>query len=148
MAKISIEQIEATLLERKIDAVKVHEIIKDLEQVVEEEKADRLAETDPKPKWEHLIILDDPEKKFASLGTDFVGWVVQQKEGTDAGLVLSKLVDAAKTQNEGGRKKKLLIKGFTDLFDALKPKSLKEKGIRIKTKHPVRILTVDGKTLL
>lgn len=147
MAKISLEQVEATLLERKIDAIKVHEIIKDLEQSIEEDKADRLSDTDPKPpKWEFLIVVDDPDKKLA--GTDFVGWCVTHKEGTDAGLVLSKLVDAAKTQNEGGRKKKLLIKGFTDLFDALKPKSLKEKGIRIKTKHPVRILTVDGKTLL
>ena len=146
MAKISIEQVEATLLEQKVDPAKVSAIIKDLEQVVEEEKAERQDGTAPSPKWEFLIVVDDPEKK---LGTEFVGWVVTQKEGTDAGLVLSKLADAAKTQNESGkRKKKSKIEGFKDLFTALKPKWLKEKGIRIKTKYQVRCLTVNGKNLL
>jgi hypothetical protein len=146
--KISIEQVEATLLEQKIDPAKVSAIVKDLEQVVEEEKAERQESTDPKPpKWEFLIIVDDPDKKLD--GTDFVGWCVTQKEGTDSGLVLSKLADAAKTQNDSGkRKKKTRIEGFKDLFTALKPKWLKEKGIHIKTKYPVRILTVNGKNLL
>ena len=63
--------------------------------------------------------------------------------------MLSKLADAAKTQNDSGkRKKKSRIEGFKDLFTALKPKWLKEKGIRIKTKYPVRVLTVNGKNLL
>ena len=147
MAKIDIENVEMILLERKIEAVKVAEIIKDLKQAVEEEKAERQESADPKLKWEHLIVIDDPEKKLA--GTDFVGWVVTQKEGTDAGLVLSKLADAAKTQNDSGkRKKKSIIAGFADLFVALKPKFLKDKGIRIKTKHSVRVLTVNGKNLL
>lgn len=147
MAKISIEQVEATLLEQKVDPAKVSAIIKDLEQVVEEEKAERQDGSAPSPKWEFLIVVDDPDKKL--VGTEFVGWCVAQKEGTDAGLVLSKLADAAKTQNESGkRKKKSIIAGFTDLFAALKPKWIKEKGIRIKTKHPVRVLTVNGKNLL
>ena len=146
MAKISIEQVEATLLEQKVDPAKVSAIIKDLEQVVEEEKAERQDGADPKPVWEHLIVIDDPDKKLA--GTDFVGWVVKQKEGTDSGLVLSKLTDAAKTQNESGkRKKKSRIEGFKDLFSALKPKWLKEKGIKVCTKTAVRVLTVNGRTL-
>jgi len=145
--KIDIDNVEMILLERKIDSVKVAEIIKDLKQAVEEEKAERDDSALPKAAWEHLIIIDDPDKKLA--GTEFTGWVVTQKEGTDAGLVLSKLADAAKTQNESGkRKKKSIIAGFTDLFVALKPKWIKEKGIRIKTKHPVRVLTVNGKNLL
>ena len=145
--KIDIEQVEMILLERKVEQVKVAEIIKDLRQAVKEEKAERDDTALPKAAWEHLIILDDPDKKLA--GVDFVGWVVQQKEGTDAGLVLSKLADAAKTQNDSGkRKKKSIIEGFKDLFTALKPKFLKDKGIRIKTKYPVRVLTVNGKNLL
>ena len=145
MAKVDIENVEMILLERKVDSVKVAEIIKDLTQAVEEEKAERQEGAEPKLKWEHLIILDDPEKKLA--GVDFVGWVVKQKEGTDAGLVLSKLTDAAKTQNDSGkRKKKTRIEGFKDLFAALKPKWLKDKGIKVCTKTAVRVLTVNGKT--
>jgi hypothetical protein len=80
------------------------------------------------------------------MGVEFTGWVVKHKEGTDAGLVLSKLTDAAKTQNESGkRKKKTRIEGFKDLFVALKPKWLKDKGIKICTKTSVRVLTVNGK---
>jgi len=148
MPKVSLENVEMILLERKIEAVKVAEILKDLTQAIEEEKAESQENADPKPpKWEFLIVVDDPDKKLA--GTDFVGWVVNQKEGTDSGLVLSKLADAAKTQNDSGkRKKKTRIEGFKDLFTALKPKWLKEKGIRIKTKYPVRVLTVNGKNLL
>jgi hypothetical protein len=146
MPNVSLEQVEMTLLERKIDPAAVSAILKDLTQAIEDEKADKQENADPKPPaWEFLIVLDDPDKKLA--GTDFVGWVVKQKEGTDTGLVLSKLIDAAKTQNESGkRKKKSRIEGFKDLFVALKPKWLKEKGIKVCTKTAVRVLTVNGKT--
>ena len=147
MAKIDLENVEMILLERKVEPAIVSAIMKDLTQAIEEEKAEKDDSALPKLAWEHLIVIDDPDKKLA--GTDFVGWVVNSKEGTDAGLVLSKLADAAKTQNDSGkRKKKSRIEGFKDLFTALKPKWLKEKGIRIKTKYPVRVLTVNGKNLL
>lgn len=141
--KVSLEQIEATLLERKIDPPKVQEIIKDLTQAAEEEKADRDSNS-PKPKWEYVIVLNDPDGKIKD---DFTGWVVTQQEGQDTGLVLSKLTDAAKDSNESAKRKKSLIKTFEDLFHALKPKWTKEKGLKIKTKEPVRVLKVDGKTL-
>lgn len=140
--KVSLEQIEATLLERKIDPPKVQEILKDLQQAVEEEKAD--GGKGPKAKWEHIIVLNDPEGKIKE---DFTGWVVVQQEGQDSGLVLSKLVDAAKNQNEASVRKKNLVKCFGDLFESLKPKFLKEKGLKIKTKDAVRVLVVNGKTL-
>ena len=141
--KIDIEQIEATLLERKIELPKVKEIIKDLIQAAEEEKADKSSDG-PKPKWEHIIVINDPENK---LGTEYTGWVVIQKEGQDAGLVLSKLRDSLKEHNESCKKKKNILQNFGELFQALKPKFLKDKGLKIKTKEAVRVLTVNGKTL-
>jgi hypothetical protein len=143
MAKITIEQVEATLLERKVEPVKIQEIIKDLTQAAEEEKEER-ANDGPKPKWEHVIVLNDPEGKIKD---EVTGWVVQQRDGQDAGLILSKLTDAAKSQNESSKRKKSLIKSYLDLFDALKAKFTKEKGLRIKTKEPVRVLVVNGNTL-
>lgn len=142
--KVSLEQIEATLLERKIEPVKVHEIIKDLTQAVEEEKADNQANAEPKTKFEYLIVVNDPEKK---LGDEFTGWVVKQRQGQDAGLVLQKLKDAASEQNTSAKRKKTRIESFGDLFAALKGKFIKEKGIAIPTKEAVRVLTVNGKTL-
>ena len=145
--KVNIENVEAILLERKIENVKVQEIIRDLEQAVEEEKEDRIANADPKQKWEHVIIINDPDGKLDSMKDDFMGWVVQQREGQDTGMVFSKLTDAARLQNESAKRKKTLIKTFGELFDGLKSKWLKEKGLRIKTKIPVRVMTVNGRTL-
>ncbi len=142
--KVSLEQIEATLLERKVDPPKVQEIIKDLLQVLEEEKADRDANKVPKAKWEYLIVINDPDKK---LGTEFTGWVVKNLEGQDAGLTLGKLTDAAKSQNESSKRKKSLITGFGELFSVIKTKFLKDKGLKVCTKEAVRVLTVNGKTL-
>lgn len=143
--KISLEQIEATLLERKIEPPKVQEIIRDLKQAAEEDAADAANSAGPKPKWEHVIVLNDPDGKLK--GEDFTGWVVTQQEGQDNALVLGKLTDAAKTQNESAKKKRSIIQNFGELFQALKPKFLKEKGLKIKTKNAVRVLTVNGKTL-
>ena len=56
MNKVSIEEIEAAMLENKIDQNKVQAVIKQLEQVIEELKNDK--ETTPKPKWEYIILLD------------------------------------------------------------------------------------------
>lgn len=145
--KVSLEQIEATLLERKVEPLKVQDIIKDLTQAVEEEKEDRIANADPKQKWEHIIIINDPEGKLDSVKEDFTGWVVQQRDGQDAGLVLGKLSDAAKAQNDAAKRKKKLIKSFSELFEALKSKFTKEKGVKVKTKHAVRVLVVNGKTM-
>lgn len=142
--KVSIEQIEATLLERKIEPPKVQEIIKDLEQAANEEKEERAANAGPKPKWEHIIFINDPDNK---VGTEMTGWVVKQQEGQDAGLITGKLTDAAKTFNESSKKKKNLIKSFGELFAYMKPKFLKEKGLKIATKEAVRIIPVNGKTL-
>lgn len=142
--KVSIEQIEATLLERKIDPPKVQEIIKDLTQAANEDAEERRENAGPKQKWEHVIVLNDPEGKIKD---EVTGWVVQQREGQDSGLILSKLTDAAKTQNESAKRKKTVIKSFIDLFESLKSKWTKEKGLRIKTKEPVRVFVVNGKTL-
>jgi hypothetical protein len=144
MAKVSLEQIEATLLERKIDQPTVSAIIKDLAQAIEEDKEDKANENGPKAKWEHLIVLNDPD---GLIKTDMTGWVIVQQDGQDAGLALGKLTDAAKSQNEGAKRKKTLITSFGELFQALKPKNLKEKQLKIKTKEAVRVLIVNGKTL-
>lgn len=142
--KIDIEQIETTLLERKVEPLKVKEILKDLIQAAEEDKEDNAAEKGPKLKNEFLIVLNDPEGKIKD---EFTGWVITQSEGMDSSLALSKLTDAVRNQNEVTKKKKNIIKSFSELFHGLKPKSLKEKGIKIKTKEAVRVILVNGNTL-
>ena len=140
--KIDIEEVESALLEKKFDPVKVSEVIKTLEKVAEEIKADNKANAMPKQNWEHIIILNDKDGLLKN--KEMSGWVVQQEAEADAGLVLSKLIDAAKTQNEAAKRKKNVIKDFVALFESLKPKVAKEKKVRVKTKELVRVLLTDG----
>jgi hypothetical protein len=72
-------------------------------------------------------------------------YIVQQEEGQDAGLILSKLKECATTQNETAKRKKSRLDSIRDIFDGLKSKFAKEKKLKIKTKEPVRILLTDGK---
>lgn len=138
--KVSIEEVESMLLEKKIDPNKVQEIIRDLNKVVEEEKEEVAGEKPPKQKWEHIIILNDPNNQIKE---EIMGWVVQQQQDQDAGLIIGKLQDAMKAHNETVRKKKHLIDKFTDLFGVIKGKFVKEKGLRIKTKEAVRVLVLN-----
>jgi len=144
MSKIAIEEVESLLLEKKFDPAKVTEIVRELEKVAEEIKEDNKANAAPKQKWEYVIVLHDKEGFLKD--KEIAGWVVQQEADADAGTVLSKLVDAAKTQNTSGkRKKRSVITNFVELFESLKAKFAKEKKLRVKTKELTRVLLPDGK---
>ena len=141
--KVELENVEEILLQKKVEPIKVQEIIRDLEQAAEEEKEDKKANAGPKSKYEFVVILNDKDGILKD--KEIAAWVVQQLDGQDAGLVLSKLSDAAKTQNEAAKRKKNMITDLVGLFESLKPKWLKEKGLKIKTKELVRVIIADGK---
>ena len=141
MSKISLEEVEAKLREKNVDAQIVKTVIKELEEVVEEEKDNR--DTTPKQKNEFLIVLLDPNDELK--GRDFTGFVVQQKQGDDAGLVLDKIRTAAHDTNAAKKRKKNMIKTMTDAFHGIKRAFIKSKNIMIKTKIPVRVLITNDK---
>lgn len=141
--KVSIEEVESKLLENRIEPNQVQTIIRQLEEVVEELKAEKDAEMTPKQKWEFVIILNDPNNILN--GQEIAGWVVQQEADADTNLIFGKLLDTAKNQNESQKRKKNYITDLTNLFEYLKPKFLKEKKIRIKTKELTRVLVTNGK---
>ena len=143
MKKVSIEEVESTLLENKIPADKVKTIVKQLEEVVEELKNEPKGE---KVSWEHVIVLQDKDGVLKD--KEIAGWVVNQHEGDDAGLILTKLSSAAKNQNEAAKRKKNVITNMVELFEGLKPKwVVKDKKIRIKTKELTRVIVTDGKLI-
>jgi hypothetical protein len=157
---IAIEEVESVLLEKKFDPVKVQEVIHDLEEIAQELADEKAKEADvvvdpnglpadigadglPKIKWEYVIVLNDKENYLKD--KEIAGWVVQQEENADAGLILSKLSDAAKDQNESAKRKKNKLASLTDIFDGLKAKFLKSKKLRIKTKDLTRVI-IAGKS--
>lgn len=158
--KISIDEVEAVLLQKKIEPAKVAEIIRELEGIVEEVAAEDAKETGseveedglpadvgadatPKEKMEYLIVVNDPDNVLD--GAELMGWVVQQKADEDAGTVLARLCDAAKDQNEGAKRKKSALTDMIQVFEGLKGKFLKSRKLRVKTKEAVRVLVTDGK---
>ncbi len=140
--KVSIEEIEAKLLENKIEPTKVQTIIRQLEEVAEELKAEKDTEA-PKAKWEFVIVLNDKEGYLA--GKEIGGWVVQQEKDADADTILTKIGEAASRQNESAKRKRNFMTDLTSVFEYLKPKFLKEKKVRIKTKELTRVLITNGK---
>lgn len=141
--KVDITQIEQTLLERKVELLKIKEILNDLVQAAEEDKADKADTKTPTAKYQHVVILNDPDGKFKD--EEMTAWVVVQQEGKDNATVLADLRDAAKYQNDGSKRKKNLITNMGELFQSLKPKFLKEKGIKIKTKEAVQVKIINGR---
>lgn len=145
MSKIAIEEVEQVLLQHKVpDAPK---IIEDLEAIIEELKADREANAEDRPKYEFVVILNDPNNKLQGLNAEdeVTAYVVQQEEGEDAGTIISKISDAAVAQNETAKTKRGRLQNAREVFEGLKPKFLKDKKLKIKTKEPVRILVGTGK---
>jgi hypothetical protein len=140
MSKITIDEVESVLLQKKVDPAKVQDIVKDLEKIVEELAEERKANAGDRQKWEYVIVLNDKESVLK--GKEISGWVVQQHEGEDAGTIVAKLMDAAKNQNEAAKRKKHFLSSVREIFEGLKSKFLKEKKLRIKTKELTRVLIV------
>ena len=141
--KVDLEEVESLLLKKQIDPVKVSQIINELEKVAEEIKEENKAIKGPTKKWEYIIILND--KDGVLTGKEIGGFVVQQPTDDDVNLILSKLCDAAKSQNEVTKKKKNMISDLPSLFEHLKSKFAKEKNVRIKTKELTRVIVTQGK---
>ena len=154
--KIELKKIEVAMLENGVDEELIKAVMLQLEEEAAEEIQPEVADdqptnedlTDnsedlPKVKYEYVIILNDKEGHLTD--KEIAGWVVQQEENADAGLVLHKLKEAAKDQNEKAKRKKNAITSLEDLFDGLKAKFLKSKNIKIKTKDLTRVIVSNGK---
>lgn len=142
MSKVALEEVESVLLQHKVE--EANSIIEDLRKIIDQLKAEKGDEE--KPKWEYIVVIHDTtgELKDQKLDEKVAAYVVQQEEGEDAGTILSKLASAASVQNEQAKRKKTMLNSMRDIFDGLKPKFLKEKKVKIKTKEAVRILVTDG----
>jgi hypothetical protein len=145
MSKISIEDLQSILSKQNIAPQVVQTVLKEAQEIIQEEKEDRQDSATPKQKNEFLIVVSDPMGHISSLSSDFTGWVVTMKEGDDAGTVLDRLKQAARDTNAGKKRKRNMIENMADAFRATKRAFLKSKNLMIKTKEPCRVLITDGK---
>ena len=145
--KLSIEEIEGVLLEKKLEPKIVQDIVKTLHAVVEENKHLNAIDPDkaPKGKNQFLIVVSDPEGKLQNSGVDLVGYVAQMKKDDDASTLLHRISEAAREFNESKKGQKNPITTLCEGIAFLKRKFLKAQDVLIKTQEPVRIITTDNK---
>jgi hypothetical protein len=141
--KIDIETVYQVLGECKVPKEQADKVINNLQAVAEEEKQEKESLKTPKAKWEFGVVLYDANNELD--GKEFTASIYQIKDGEDHNLVLPKLCEAAKIQNEMAKRKKHLLDTIGNIFSSLKSKFAKEKGVRIKTKEPVRVLVSNNK---
>ncbi len=141
MSKISLEEVQQSLLEQKVDNQVVTKIITDLEKKIQEEKDNKVSA--PKSKNEFLIIISDPNNELA--GKDLTGWVVTQRQGLDSSQILSKIRDSIKEMIDSQKRKKFIVSSLGEGIERLKRKFLAPKEIMVKTKNPVQVLITDNK---
>lgn len=153
---IEIEKLETVMTENGIDETVIAAVIAQLKSEIEEDVQPEVEEENPtnddltdnsedlpKVKFEYVIVLNDKEGHLKD--REIAGWVVQQEENADAGLIISRIGTAVKDQNAGAKKKTNEIKDLVSAFESLKPKWLKSKNIKIKTKDLTRVIVSNGK---
>ncbi len=149
MTKISLEEVASVLSQRKVAEAPV--ILEDLQKILEELQAEKEANAEEKPKYEFVVIINDPNGVLAGrekeMENDLSAYIVQQEDGENANLIFGKLGDAAKSQNDVAKTKKTRLQSMMDIFNGLKSKYLKEKKLKIKTKEAVRVLISNGKMI-
>lgn len=143
MSKLNISDIQEALKTAKIEPEKQKDVLDYLQDVIKEQEADKAHNALPKQKNEFGVILYDADNQL--VGKEFTASVFSVKQGDDFGTILTRISDAAKIQNESAKKKNNLIQTIGSACQNLKRKFIKEKGINIKTKEPVRVLITNNK---
>jgi Ser/Thr protein kinase RdoA (MazF antagonist) len=142
MIKIAIEDIAQALQEAKIPKEQQGIVLNHLQQVVEEEKAQKEAEKIPTQKNEFGVVIFDAENKLA--GMEFTASVFTIKQGDDMGAVLGKISQAARDQNATSKRKKWNFDSLGSAIQGLKRKFIKPYNINLKTKNPCRVLVSNN----
>lgn len=141
--KISLDEIQAALQVAEVDPDKQDKVLNRLQEVIKELQEEKDNHKLPRTKNEFGVILYDANNELA--GKEFAASIYQIKEGEDHGAVLSKISEAVKEQNESAKKKNNLIDSIGAAFENLKRKFIKEKGVNLKTKIPVRVTISTNK---
>ena len=140
--KISLEEVQESLKRAGIAAEQAGVVLKDLQEVIQELEAEKVATKLPTKKNEFGVIIYD--KDGVLTGKDFVATVYTIPQGDDHGLVLGKISSAARDQNEAAKRKKNILKTLGEACESLKRKFIKAKNVNLKTKEPVRVLVTNN----
>lgn len=143
MIKLAIEDVMGALQEAKIPKEQQGAVLNYLQQVAQEEQAQKEENKLPKQKNEFGVILFDADGVVA--GKEFTAAVYQIPQGDDHNLVLGKISQAAREQVAAAKRKKYPINTIGEAIQNVKRKFIKDLNVNLKTKNPVRVLVSNNK---
>lgn len=130
--------VESVLRTQDLDPKKVTEIMRDLK----ERQALDTPPPAPRVKYETVVLLSDPEKKYRDVS--IVGWVVQVPEDTPLTEAPNRLVAAANDFNTTPKGRRVPVSTLGETCESVTRRHFKENGIKVMTKMPVTFLPVDN----
>jgi len=144
--KISIDadDLELILRKHKIDQKVAEFIVKDAEQVAEDNKPDPTGKA-PKAKYKYLVVASDPDGLIPNL-ENVPMWVFKVPEEEKHTEVMARFFKGVYDFNAKSRKgRKNPIKSVGDGIQAVGSKHFKPAKSPIVTKEPVIVLVTDNK---
>ena len=132
--KVSIEQIEATLRDQKIDPKVIIKIVNDLEAAAKEEKADRAA-TGKRPKSQFVLLSTTPG----------LGYALQMEAEAAPTEALPRIQAAANSFNATKKGRRVPVATVGETLENVPARWFKTddgRKLSVKTKLAVPILTV------
>lgn len=139
---IDIGTVTEILREQNVDQTVIKTVVTELQKVIADEKAAKVADTTPKAKYQYCVVVNSPTNDI----NNAQGWVVKLPETENPQEILTKIQTAVARQNDLTRKgRKSPMRTLHSAFDGLKRKFTKELAFQVITRLPVQVIVSDGK---
>lgn len=142
MKKVDLDSVEHSMLSAGIDQKEVKQVIEDLKQQLEDEKA--LKDQQPRTKKIKYVVANTTD--FKGDPTELPVTVVEAEESVQWDEIVPAIIDVAKyANNDCNKLKKDPVKSVFDAVERIPAKYFKEKKIKILSKEVVQVLETDNK---
>lgn len=139
---IDIGTVTEILREQNVDQTVIKAVVTELQKVIADEKAAKVADTTPRAKYQYAVVVNSPTNDI----NNAQAWVVKLPEAENPQDILTKVQTAVARQNDLTRKgRKFPIRGLISAFEGLKRKFTKEQNFQILTKTYCPVIVSDGK---
>jgi len=142
--KIDIEDVKFSMQEKGIDQKKIQEVIKNLEEQIEQEKLEK--ERNPRPKKIKYIVA--AQCPAGTRVTEYPMVVVEAEESVSPDDILTLIKSSAMKANNEVKKlrKKPIVKLF-EAFECCPKRFLTENKVSVVTKEPTQIILASSEEL-
>ena len=142
MPKIDVETLKFILQRNEPDIRKVSAIMEEIKMELQAEEEEKALKP-PAVKKQFVMMVSDPEGALKE--KDLVGWIAQIPEDDDIATSPNRIHSAAHEFNTTPKGMRMPVETIGEACEAIQAKFFKEHNIWIKSKHPLRVLSVDNK---